>query len=99
MVKRQILTQEGTSTIIDPNGHLLGKKGDGLVDYSQNETGNNEVKELQYNTIRIPNGKTFKIVLSDGTMVNLNAGSSLKYPVKFIGGQNRQVTPQRRSLL
>lgn len=90
--EKQILSEGGASVIIDPNGHLLGKKGDGLVDYSQNEIYDNEDKIVQYNTIRIPNGKTFKIVLSDGTMVNLNAGSSLKYPVKFISGQNREVT-------
>jgi len=29
--------------------------------------------------------------LSDGTVVYLNSGTSLKYPVKFIEGQNRKV--------
>ena len=29
--------------------------------------------------------------LSDGTTVHLNSGTTLKYPVKFIAGENRQV--------
>ncbi len=88
----QILSQEGTSAIVDLDGNLLGRKVDGLMDYSQNEIDANQFEVVRYNTIRVPNGKTFKIVLSDGTAVNLNAGSSLKYPVKFIDGQHRQVT-------
>ena len=31
----------------------------------------------------MPFGKRYKIVLSDGTLVHLNSGSKLKYPVKF----------------
>ncbi len=88
----QILSQTGTSAIIDLNGHVLGRKVGGAVDYSQNDIDNNKIEELQYNTIRIPNGKTFKIILSDGTAVILNAGSSLKYPVRFFKEQNREVT-------
>lgn len=36
-----------------------------------------------YNTLRVPYGKTFSLVLSDGTKVKLNAGSSLRYPTAF----------------
>ena len=31
----------------------------------------------------MPFGKRFKIVLSDGTLVHLNSGSTFKYPVVF----------------
>jgi ferric-dicitrate binding protein FerR (iron transport regulator) len=44
-----------------------------------------------YNTLKIPNGKRFELELSDGTVVHLNSGTTLKYPVKFIAGENRQV--------
>lgn len=87
----QILSQEGTTNIITSNGDLLGTKKNGIVDYSKNDINEDEIVDLEYNTIHIPKGKTFKIVLSDGTSVHLNAGSSLKYPVKFISGKNRQV--------
>jgi ferric-dicitrate binding protein FerR (iron transport regulator) len=41
-------------------------------------------KNLVYNTLTTPNGKNFSVVLSDGTTVHLNAGSSFKYPEHFI---------------
>ncbi|WP_419212038.1 FecR family protein [Maribacter sp. X9] len=88
----QILSQKGAAKILTNKGDLLGNKGNGIIDYSQNEISENDVGALEYNTIHIPNGKTFEIILSDGTVVNLNAGSSLKYPVKFIKGKNRQVS-------
>ncbi|MBC9796558.1 FecR family protein [Sinomicrobium weinanense] len=40
---------------------------------------------LLFNILRVPYGKTFKLKLSDGTMAHLNAGTSLRYPVKFSG--------------
>jgi transmembrane sensor len=50
------------------------------------------VKEVQYNTLSNPRGsKVIDMTLSDGSKVWLNAGSSIKYPVAFIGDQ-RKVT-------
>jgi transmembrane sensor len=83
----QVLDEEGNSKIIDANGNVLGfQKGVQLVYEKENP-----IQKLVYNTINVPYGKHFKIKLSDGTVVNLNSGSSLKYPVKFIDGENRQV--------
>lgn len=86
----RILTQSGSTEIVTKDGNVLGSKADGVVDYSQNNVDEDDIEV--YNTLHIPNGKTFKIVLSDGTIVNLNAGSTLEYPVKFIKGQQRKVT-------
>lgn len=44
-----------------------------------------------YNTLRVPNGKKFQVTFSDGTKVFLNAGSSIRFPVKFISGVDRKV--------
>jgi transmembrane sensor len=41
---------------------------------------------------RVPYGKQSKIVLSDGTVVNLNSGSLLRYPSTFKGQKIRKVT-------
>ncbi|EDM38909.1 putative anti-sigma factor [Pedobacter sp. BAL39] len=46
--------------------------------------------EAQFLTITIPLGGQYQIKLGDGTLVYLNAGSSLKYPLSF-SGANRNV--------
>lgn len=83
----QVLTENGSVTVKDAKGSVVGnQKGNTLV-YNIN---NNE-ENLVYNTITIPFGKRFALELSDGTRVQLNAGSTFKYPKKFIAGLNRQV--------
>lgn len=44
-----------------------------------------------FNTLKVPYGKTFKINLSDGTNVFLNSGTSIKFPVAFKKGSDREV--------
>lgn len=41
-------------------------------------------ERLAYNEIKIPKGQIFRLVLSDSTVVWLNADTKLKYPKKFI---------------
>lgn len=38
---------------------------------------------VRTNTVRVPNGKTYKLTLSDGSSVRLNSGSTLVYPITF----------------
>ena len=45
---------------------------------------------VEYNTIVVPRGGIYSLVLSDGTEVFLNSDSELRYPVKFTG-KNREV--------
>ena len=42
-----------------------------------------EKKHKGYNTINVPRGTNFKVILSDSTVVWLNAESSITYPVQF----------------
>jgi len=44
-----------------------------------------------YNTLTIPKGGKYKLVLSDGTNVWINAASSIKYPASFNGDERRVV--------
>lgn len=83
----KIIEDIGTTKITDKNGTVLGKqKGNQLV-YNEKSAGNS----LVYNTINVPYGKKFNLQLSDGTRAHLNAGSSLKYPVKFLKAGPRQI--------
>lgn len=83
----KVLDEKGNFKIKDTHGNELGTQNESTLVY----TNKNKLKKVLYNTLTIPYGKRFTLKLSDGTKVNLNAGSSLRYPVKFIEGQNRQV--------
>lgn len=49
----------------------------------------NTQKKVDTHILTTPRGQDFKITLSDGTIVWLNAESQLKYPSKFIQGERR----------
>jgi len=83
----QVISENSTSTVKDENGNVIGNHNRDKIVYD-NET---PIEKLVYNTIKIPYGKRFQLQLSDGTIVHLNAGTTLKYPVKFLASQNRQV--------
>ncbi len=56
-----------------------------VVTYSGEQT---DSLNIVYNTLNVPIGGEFRLILSDGTKVWVNAGSTLKYPVAF--GQNQR---------
>lgn len=75
-----LTTQEGmvAKTIQNVNGERL------IYD-------SQPVEKSQYNTLTIPRGGEYQLVLSDGTHIWMNAESSLRYPVSFIE-DTREVT-------
>ncbi len=83
----KVISTEALQTLINSEGAILGKQKGSQLDYSVSSGTN----ELEYNVLKVPYGKRFTVILSDSTRVYLNAGSSLKYPVRFLDGQNRQV--------
>lgn len=68
----------------------LVKQSNGQIAY---QTASGEiVKELQYNTLSNPRGsKVIDMTFADGSRVWLNAGSSVTYPIAFVGNE-RKVT-------
>ena len=56
--------------------------------YKQGHSGNPSA--LEYNTIIIPRGGEYQLILSDGSRVWLNSDTRLRYPVSFIG-EKREV--------
>lgn len=83
----EIINEDGSSKIEDAKGNVVGAYNGGQLVYNKD----NKLDTLIYNTLNVPYGKRSKIYLSDGTVVNLNAGTSLRFPVKFIEGKNREV--------
>ncbi len=71
----EIAVESGISITKTPNGDLIY-----IVKNLENSKNNTEEK---YNTITTPKGGKFNVILPDGSLVMLNAASSLTYPVYF----------------
>lgn len=83
----KVLSEDGKEKVINEGGKIIGlQKGNQLV-YNNKPA----VERLVYNTLTVPYGKRFELKLSDGTHIFINSGTSLKYPVKFLKGEKRQV--------
>lgn len=78
---RQVpLTEAGT--IQDQEGVVIKNDSSKILDYSlAASTGTHPV----YNTITVPTGGEYRVLLADGSSVRLNSCSSLTYPVPFEG--------------
>lgn len=83
----QVISEGKKTKVTDSKGNIIGNQNGNKIVYDTKTP----LDKLAYNTIKIPYGKRFELELSDGTLVHLNSGSTLKYPVTFIAGQNRQV--------
>lgn len=70
------LTQQGNATVIKLDGKL-----------AYNHAAASSSTEILYNTITTAKGKQYQLVLADGTIVWLNAGSSLRFPTTFTGNE------------
>ncbi|MCK0147645.1 FecR domain-containing protein [Arenibacter sp. F26102] len=86
--KVEVLSEDGQIRLTDKEGEVIGGQTGRKLTYQKKDK---VVKELVYNTLRVPYGKRFELNLSDGSRVFMNAGSSLKYPVNFSKTGNRQV--------
>ncbi len=83
----QVISEGKKSKVADAKGNIIGTQTGNKIAYDTETS----IEKLVYNTLKIPYGKRFELELSDGTIVHLNSGTTLKYPVKFIAGENRQV--------
>jgi len=84
----KVIKEDGTTEVVDVNGNVVGTQEGTKLVYDKEAP----IEKLVYNTLKVPHGKRFDVVLSDGTHVFLNAGTSIKYPIKFISSEkNRKV--------
>jgi len=78
-----------TLTLSDGTTMVLSESKDGIVvngtdlHYSDGEELLQTSKAVSEATVRTPRGGQYKVTLSDGTVVTLNAKSSLTYPNRF----------------
>jgi len=66
--------------LAEQQGSKIIKKGTQLI-YS----GGGANTEVAFNTMSTPRGRQFQLVLADGSMVWLNAASSIRFPTAFTG--------------
>lgn len=86
-MKAVLILGNGEEMMLD-NQHTFTEK-DGTV-IQNNESGelayqNSGIQDtvLQYNTLRIPRGGEYRLILADGTKIWLNSESELIYPTQF----------------
>jgi len=71
------LAEQGSSKVIKVGGKLMY------------DPTNKNSKEIVYNTISTPNGGQYQLELPDGSLVWLNATSSIHFPTSFVGKERR----------
>ena len=86
---RTVALDSVTSGMLAVQGNMkLVKLADGQIAYQTTSVEN--IKELQFNTLSNPGGsRVVDVVLSDGSHVWLNSGSSITYPVAFVGNERK----------
>lgn len=75
--KNGVLTRQGNAKVIKLEGKLL-------YDLTADD-----IKQVMYNTISTPRGGQYQLELPDGSLVWLNATSSIRFPTSFIEKERR----------
>ena len=76
--QRIMLDSAGNGELTQDAGVRVIRKG-GELSYGGN------TDEILYNQVVTPKGRKWQLTLSDGTRVWLNAASSVRYPISFVG--------------
>ncbi|WP_181390552.1 FecR family protein [Sphingobacterium athyrii] len=75
--------------LTEQSGVKISKTADGEIIY---EISDNQTGKLEYNTLSTTRGEHTRLRLPDGSLVFLNAASSLTYPTSFANSENRRVS-------
>ncbi|MHA4896223.1 FecR family protein [Pedobacter sp. PWIIR3] len=82
------LTDATNGKLAEQSGVSITKTAEGKLIYEIKDKG---VENNNMNTLTTAKGETYDVRLPDGTLVSLNAASSLAYPANFTGLKERRV--------
>jgi len=88
---KEILNEKNSSLISNSDKYIAKQEGTKITYNKQEIDKNDSTEPLVYNTVNVPYGKKFEVVLSDGTEVFLNSGSTFTYPIAFYSKGERKV--------
>ncbi|MBP6064215.1 MAG: FecR family protein [Bacteroidales bacterium] len=82
---------------VNAQNKLIGVKvdvGNSVISYADDSTslaasGISNIFKSEYNQLSVPKGRSYSVILSDGTKVYINSMSKLYYPVEFNGTERR----------
>ncbi|MEJ8818660.1 FecR domain-containing protein [Lacibacter sp. H407] len=81
-----VLDSTSNGVVAQQGGATILKTGNGQLAY---DIATNESSKVLYNTLSIPRGGQYQLMLPDGSKVWLNSLSSIRYPTTFIGKERR----------
>lgn len=82
---------DGRKITLPSSGQDSVINGQATVSGDRTELSYNGQGQVEYHTLSVPYGTTYKLKLSDGTLATLNAVSSIRYPTSFDGNSRKVV--------
>ena len=82
------LKKHAKISLNEADGTAVSNQNDVLT-YKQNGQGVDAEQKLTYNTIMVPRGGEYQLILADGSKVWMNSASTLKYPTTFSGKERK----------
>ncbi|QNL50192.1 FecR domain-containing protein [Olivibacter sp. SDN3] len=87
--KEVVLGEENDDPSLGQDNIKLSATESGLLVYEAERIVEGYRSEQSFNTIYVPEGGQYQVILPDGSSVWLNSSSSLKYPVSFAKNERR----------
>jgi len=87
--KKIILNNAADGVLAKQAGMTIKKTAAGKIIYTVTGDDNDANTPVAYNTIETPIGGQYQVVLADGSLVWLNAGTKLRFPTKFTGSERK----------
>jgi len=86
------LNDVGAGEIVRDKGMTIRKTADGNLIYTVSGEATDNTDATRVNALSTAKGETYRVMLPDGSAIDLNAASRLTYPSAFTNGGERKVT-------